>query len=195
MKIGFNFILTITLSIAFLNTNAQNFDTRLLKSINSQNTKYDKLWLGITHSAIPISMATPIVFYGLGHYQYLPQGKQKAYRAVGALAINSLLTFGLKYTINRERPFVSNPDIYKKTHAGSHSFPSGHTSLAFATATNLTLACPKWYVAVPAYLWAGSVGYSRMHLGVHYPSDVLVGAIIGTASSFIAFKVNQKLIR
>jgi undecaprenyl-diphosphatase len=129
----------------------------------------------------------------MGHYHYISKGKENSYMAAGGLALNTLITFGLKYTVSRERPFVNNAAIYKKTHAGLYSFPSGHTSTAFATATSLTLAYPKWYIAAPAYAWAGAVGYSRMHLGVHYPSDVLAGAIIGTLSSFVAFKVNQKL--
>ena len=181
------------LLLAFTNAGAQNFDTRLLRSINNQSTRHDNLWLGFTHSATPLALATPVVLYTFGHLHYLPEGKQKAYIAAGGLALSTLLTVGLKYGIDRERPFVSDPNIYKKTHAGPFSFPSGHTSTAFVTATNITLAYPKWYVAVPAYLWAGSVGYSRMHLGVHYPSDVLAGAIIGTLSGFIAFKVNQNI--
>jgi membrane-associated phospholipid phosphatase len=52
------------------------------------------------------------------------------------------------------------------------SFPSQHTSFAFATATALSLQYRKWWVVVPAYTWAAMVGYSRLYLGQHYPSDV-----------------------
>ncbi len=190
LKIGI-----ICFLLAFTKVYAQNFDTRLLQKINSSSTKNDKLWLGVTHSVTPIAIATPITFYALGYFHYIPKGKENAYATAGSLVVNSLLTYGLKYSIHRERPFVSNSQIYKKTEAGNHSFPSGHTSLAFATATSLTIAYPKWYVAAPAFIWAGAIGYSRMHLGVHYPSDVLAGAVIGTLSSFISFKVNQKLMK
>jgi membrane-associated phospholipid phosphatase len=71
--------------------------------------------------------------------------------------------------------------------------PSGHTSTAFATATSLSMAYPKWYVIIPSYAWASSVGYSRMHLGVHYPSDVFIGAIVGSGSAFLTHKANQWL--
>ena len=60
----------------------------------------------------------------------------------------------------------------------SFSMPSGHTSLAFHTATFLTLTYPKWYVAAPAYMWAGATGYSRAYLGVHYPSDIAFGGCL-----------------
>jgi undecaprenyl-diphosphatase len=49
----------------------------------------------------------------------------------------------------------------------------------------LSRSYPKWYIAAPAYLWAGSVGYSRMYLGVHYPSDVFGGAVLGTTTSLL----------
>ena len=100
----------------------------------------------------------------------------------------------LKYSVNRDRPFVTYPDIIQKSKA-IPSFPSGHTSSAFATATSLSLAYPKWYIIVPSYAWAGTVGYSRMHLGVHYPSDVLAGALIGSGCAYLTFKVNQKLLK
>lgn len=73
----------------------------------------------------------------------------------------------------------------------SYSMPSGHTSTAFATATSLSLAYPKWYVVAPSFVWAGAIGYSRMHLGVHYPSDVLAGAIVGSGSAYLTYKANQ----
>ena len=71
--------------------------------------------------------------------------------------------------------------------------PSGHTSTVFAAATSVSILYPKWYVIAPSYLFAASVGYSRMYLGVHYPSDVLIGAIIGTASSLGAHLLFKQL--
>ena len=75
------------------------------------------------------------------------------------------------------------------------SFPSGHTSLAFSTAASLSIQFNKWYVTLPAYLWAGSVAYSRMYLGVHYPTDVLGGAAVGIGSAYLAHWLNQKFFK
>jgi membrane-associated phospholipid phosphatase len=55
----------------------------------------------------------------------------------------------------------------------------------------LSLAFPKWYVIAPSFLWASTVGYSRMSFGVHYPSDVFVGAIIGAGTAFLTYKINS----
>jgi membrane-associated phospholipid phosphatase len=114
---------------------------------------------------------------------------------LAAIVVNTGITTVLKYSINRDRPYITYPDITKKSAGGSPSFPSGHTASAFATATSISLSYPKWYVIVPTYAWAGTVGYSRMHLGVHYPSDVIAGALIGTGSAWITHYVNKKLIK
>jgi membrane-associated phospholipid phosphatase len=110
-----------------------------------------------------------------------------------ASAICAGITSTLKYSVNRERPYITYPDITKKSDGGSPSFPSGHTSSAFATATSLSLAYPKWYIIAPSFAWAGTVAYSRMDLGVHYPSDVLAGAIIGAGSAWFTYEINKKL--
>lgn len=110
----------------------------------------------------------------------------------GSILASGIITVGLKYGINRERPFVTYPEIEKLTEAGSPSFPSGHTSMAFSTATSISISYPKWYVIAPSFLWASGVGYSRMHLGVHYPSDVFVGALVGSGSAWLCHILNRK---
>jgi len=171
---------------------AQNLDIRILRSINSPQTlNSDGFFRFTSNSAAYVVVGVPL---GIGITGLIKHDKKIIRKAciIGvASAINSGIVTILKYSINRERPFVTYPDITKKSAAGSPSFPSGHTSSAFATATSLSLEFPKWYVIAPSYLWAGTVGYSRMHLGVHYPSDVLCGAIIGTGSAFLAYKANQ----
>jgi undecaprenyl-diphosphatase len=99
----------------------------------------------------------------------------------------------MKYTFDRDRPFITYPDITKKSGAGSPSFPSGHTSSAFALATSLSLTYPKWYVIASSYTWAGTVAFSRMDLGVHYPSDILAGALVGGGCAWLTHVVNKKL--
>ena len=72
------------------------------------------------------------------------------------------------------------------------SFPSGHTSSAFATATSLSLAVSEMVCCCSiVYLGPGLFGYSRMQLGVHYPGDVLGGIITGAGSAYITYKLNK----
>lgn len=173
---------------------SQNIDIELLRLINSPEVlPSDNFWRFVSNSEIYVGLGIPA---GIGTTGLIKKDKELIRSAcviLAAEAITSGISTVLKYSVNRERPYITYPDITKKSSAGSPSFPSGHTSNAFATATSLSLEFPKWYIIVPSYSWAGCVGYSRMHLGVHYPSDVLAGALIGSGCAWITFKVNQKL--
>ena len=174
----------------------QGFDHRLLKSINTdRNHSLDGLIKGISFSVYPVSAITPVSIWSAG--LLLPDSvlRSNGIRAGLTTGISIGITLGLKYTVGRDRPYITWQDLDPADREPDPSFPSGHTTAAFATATGLALTFPKWYVAVPAYSWAALVGYSRMHLGVHYPTDVLTGAIIGTVTGFLCFKANQWLVR
>jgi membrane-associated phospholipid phosphatase len=176
-------------------SSAQSTDIKWLDKINSPpNASVDKAWEFVSKSVTPISLATPVSMFVVGHVTHNKELKLKSYKAGVTLLVAGVISSTLKVTVQRERPFTTYPDIiYQKTEVGSYSFPSGHTNFAFATATSLTLSFPKWYVIVPAYSYAAAVGYSRMYLGVHYPSDVLVGALIGSGSAFLTWKAQKWL--
>jgi undecaprenyl-diphosphatase len=177
-------------------SSAQNLDLELLDKINSPPNTADKAWEFVSNSVTPISLATPISMFVVGHATHNKELKLKSYNTAASLLVAGAFSTVLKITIQRERPFITYPNIiYQKTEVGSYSFPSGHTNFAFATATSLTLAFPKWYVIVPAYSYAAAVGYSRMYLGVHYPSDVLAGALIGTGSALLTWKAQKWLTK
>ena len=172
--------------------NAQNLDIDVLRNINhNRNKSLDPALKGITNSLAPVSIGTPIIMYSVGLIMKDSTVKKKAIFIGEAFLASGFITFALKKTVNRERPFVTYPDIEQVTTATGPSFPSGHTSLAFATATSLSMAYPKWYIIAPSFAWASAVGYSRMALGVHYPSDVLAGAIIGSGSAYLCYKLNK----
>ncbi|MDP2339233.1 MAG: phosphatase PAP2 family protein [Bacteroidota bacterium] len=173
---------------------AQNVDIQLLRSIYSSKVQNaDNLMKFVSDSNNGMVLGVPITIGIAGLIKHDEKLMNCAGQIAVASAINLGATFALKYSINRDRPFVTYPDIINKANEGSPSFPSGHTSSAFATATSLSLNFPKWYVIVPSYLWAGTVGYSRMYLGVHYPGDVLGGMITGAGSAFLTFKLNKWL--
>lgn len=173
---------------------SQNADINLLRTINlHRNTNLDGFFRGVTNSAAPITYGLPLVMLGVGLIKKDSVLKRNALYT-GASVIATLgITTVVKHFVNRDRPFITYAYIQKAASGESPSFPSGHTSNAFAAATTISLIYPKWYVIAPAYLWAGTVAYSRVDLGMHYPSDVLAGALIGAGTSFLCHKINQRL--
>jgi membrane-associated phospholipid phosphatase len=172
---------------------SQNTDIELLTKLNSATPKELRNYsVFVSGTTGVVAISTPLIIGITGFIQNNDQLKKDALYIGTSIGLGSILTLGMKRSFQRERPYISYPDlIFPYEPLSSYSFPSGHTSLAFSTATALSLKYPKWYVIVPSYFWACSVGYSRMNLGVHYPSDVLGGAVVGIGSAFIGFKLNE----
>ena len=190
MKIYFLILFGLT---SGLNSYSQSIDLSILKSINKNEMPcWDKTMRITSNSIYPALIIAPGSLLLTGYIQNDKPMMRNGLKTGIAIGLNFVLTSGLKYTINRPRPFTQYPDdVIKRTDAGKYSFPSGHTSSAFAMATAVTLSTKKWYVAVPSYLYACGVGYSRMRLGVHFPSDVLGGMIVGIGSSLLVWQVDK----
>jgi len=106
------------------------------------------------------------------------------------LSINVIL----KPLVGRIRPFVFNEgvDLIIPAVSGG-SFPSGHTGFAFAFALSLLVYGKKG--AIPGVIFAIIMGFSRLYLYVHYPTDVLCGAIIGSLCGFLAYKITKNMFK
>ncbi len=85
-----------------------------------------------------------------------------------------------KFAVGRERPTKTDNAFIFKPMSGDASFPSGHTTVAFAAATVLAEQYPSWAVIVPSYAFAAAVGFSRLYANQHWSSDVVAGAVLGT---------------
>jgi membrane-associated phospholipid phosphatase len=97
---------------------------------------------------------------------------------LAADGVADLLARALKSGVDVERPafrYAEPPALVMVPHDAS--FPSGHAATSFAGATVLTLARPRWAPAF--YLLALAIGFSRVYVGVHYPLDIVGGAILG----------------
>ena len=175
-----------------INAPAQNWDINLLKSINSQSNS-SSVWVNTSKSVYPIAIAAPVGTFAVGYFSKNKSLQKSAIDMVGALAINTAIVQSLKYIVNRQRPYQKYPgEVFPYQYETDASFPSGHASTAFATATSISLNCKKWYVVVPAYAWATAVGYSRLYMGEHYPSDVIIGAAIGAGSAWLSHWLTKK---
>ncbi|MDE0313413.1 MAG: phosphatase PAP2 family protein [Candidatus Poribacteria bacterium] len=101
-----------------------------------------------------------------------------------AFPIKGLLYQFLKQSMKRDRPFEKINEVnFRVRPPDRFSFPSGHTASAFLMMVILTRFFP--ILQIPALLWAATVGIARVHLGVHYPSDVLAGALLGISTAHI----------
>ncbi len=188
----FKLVALLLLSLYTSKANSQKFDINTLRDINLKRDKsLDPTFKFFTNSVVPVTIGAPLVIYAVGYLNKDIDLKRKGIYIGETFLVNAFVTTALKYSVNRARPYVTYPEIDKQTSGGSGSFPSGHTSDAFATATSLSIAFPKWYVIAPSFIWASAVGYSRMDLGVHYPTDVFAGAIIGSGSAYFCYKLNH----
>ena len=110
-------------------------------------------------------------------------GVMSAIALLGSLLINNEL---IKNLVKRPRPFVTFTDLQILIPTPSqYSFPSGHTSSSFAAAAVFYRHLPK-KIGIPSIILAGLIGFSRLYIGVHYPTDVIAGVVMGVFLSYLA---------
>lgn len=188
-------LLTLFISITVSCVYAQNWDINTLHKINNWDGKFIRNYnrtISRTEPYIAVGVPTSMLVLALvnNNKALLEDAIYTSTSVVGTFAI----TYGMKYLINRKRPYDRYPEkVYAYSHESSPSFPSGHTATAFALATSLCIKYPKWYIIAPTAVWACSVGISRMNEGVHYPSDVIAGAVIGAGCAVLNIYVNRWL--
>ena len=123
----------------------------------------------------------------------------KPTRKAGALALGAMIlglivtNLTIKPLISRPRPWLDWPIIPLVTEKDPNSFPSGHTCAAFAAAMVWVRTLPQKRDRVIAAVMAVLMGLSRLYVGVHYPSDVLAGAVIGALCAWVIWKVYQSV--
>ncbi len=126
------------------------------------------------------SLLLPVVLILLGKDDTRILG----FECLTALSVSHIIASILKKITNRERPYnilknISTFNIELK----DYSFPSGHTTASFSLATVLSLNIPYLMTSVIAV--ATLIAMSRVYVGVHYPSDVIVGIILGSVTSIV----------
>jgi membrane-associated phospholipid phosphatase len=136
----------------------------------SNAANYSRLWLGIA-AAIAVTGGK--------------RGRHAALEGVLAVGVTSAtINLGIKPLARRRRPDRADPAPHGARQVRmpeSASFPSGHAASAFAFAYAVGRHLPG--LAVPIRLLAAGVGYSRVHTGVHYPGDVVIGSVLGSGTA------------
>jgi undecaprenyl-diphosphatase len=186
-------------------TQVMEINTKLFYFINHnmQNSFFDLLMPTITNIGNDIFLISVCILIIL--YSIITKNIAIRYLAITGLVaiIFADITIGiLKVLINESRPFVTLDNVHLLINEDDpYSFPSGHSGNIFALATALGL---NWkfkiknkpiklaWLLIPLAL---IIGFSRIYIGVHYPFDVVVGAIIGIIAGLIAIKlINSYLI-
>ncbi|HXQ56021.1 MAG TPA: phosphatase PAP2 family protein, partial [Actinomycetes bacterium] len=125
------------------------------------------------------------------------RGRRAALEGVVAIGVTSAaVNLGVKPIARRRRPDRAQPARFEDRHVPmprSASFPSGHAASAFAFAYAVGRHLPA--LAVPIRLLAAAVAYSRVHTGVHYPGDVVIGSVTGAGTAAMVAAVADRAAR
>lgn len=175
--------------ITNLDVAAENFlsrwDQTLFDRIYDAPPRQEPIWTGMKGISrlgdYRGVMGASILLMAYGNESHRETGKLLSSAYMGA----GIITFGMKRLIGRKRPLDET--------LGNPAMPSGHASIAFSVATILGYRYPKW--RIPLYIGAGLVSFSRVYLGRHYTSDVVVGAAIGTATGILVWHNRVTLLK
>jgi PAP2 superfamily len=196
----FSRILLLSVAGFFIATSAHpqmaDFDYRILCKLESMRTPdKNNFFEFISKWNTPVCLSAPATLFIVGLAQHDKDLQKNSLYVTESIAVSSLFNVIIKKIFKRKRPYQYNPAFTCVVAAPNESFPSGHSAIAFSMATSMTLARPKWYVIAPAFGWATMIGYARMYLGVHYPTDVISAATMSSGISWLTYRLNYSFLK
>jgi undecaprenyl-diphosphatase len=140
-----------------------------------------------------VSFGVPLVMLALGERGSEKKKSRLSFLYVGlSIGLAGLVSYLIKKTTSIPRPYEIDVRIAQLSVGGGYSFPSGHTTEAFASAIAIIFLYRNVRWAIPMLLWASTVAFSRIYLGVHYPFDILGGILIALTVTFMMRSVFQQ---
>lgn len=156
-------------------------DFRIIQFINNRlrNRLFDYVNMAVTYLGSDIFAVGVILALILLPKNYF---RPFALQAAVTLVISTIIVQVLKRIVRRKRPFEQIPELRSiRIGVDHYSFPSGHTTAAFGLATSISLLTGNFYLTILFVFLAFSVAFSRVYLAVHFPTDVLAGAALGSS--------------
>lgn len=176
-----------------------SLDVGIFRTFNNIQSPVVHSLVSVTNSSIiPVSALLPVGLYASARINDNAYDENTSVLLFLSEALNIGVTQTLKETVRRPRPFRSLNNVQlseTSSVAGTYSFPSGHASASFTIATLLTLRYPDdpWIIS-GSFAYAAVTSLGRMYWGVHYPSDVLCGMLIGAGSAALIYSLRSEII-
>jgi membrane-associated phospholipid phosphatase len=176
-----------------------NIDVKIFRTINNSQCGFLNIFIPVSDKSLLFtSTIIPATLFGVSRANNNYYDENSSVLLALSEGLSEGIVFGTKNIIKRERPFAVLSNVHynkSKFLLDRYSFPSGHSAISFSMATSLTLRYPDKPILITGlYLYSTVVSLGRIYLGVHYPSDMLAGMLIGSGSAVIIHSLRKEII-
>ncbi len=196
-----NFSVLINLSAQTGADSSEGLDMKIFHLINNSRTPtLDKI-ISVTDKSIFFTSAVvPPALFAVSRMNEHYYDENTSVLLGTSEVISYGVTYTLKRVLKRTRPFGEHRDVNHSQAddfgIDNYSFPSGHSTVAFAFATSLSLRYnDKPLLIAGLYTYSSLIAVGRVYLGVHYPSDVVGGMIVGAGTSILVNSLRKDIIK
>jgi membrane-associated phospholipid phosphatase len=199
------FLLLINISLFaqrrdLVSVDPDNIDVKLFRTLNNMQCGFLNTIIPVTDKSILFtSTLVPATLFAVSRANNNYYDENSSVLLALSEGLSAGITFGIKNIFRRERPFETLSNVHynkSKFLLDRYSFPSGHSAMSFSMATSLTLRYPDKPMLISGlFLYSTVVSLGRIYLGVHYPSDVLAGMLIGSGSAAIIYSLRKEIIK